>query len=589
MSLAYSFQKTAGAVAVPEWYGGATDGTVPFTIAISDDGTGTEIPSYIDYSNIPARLTQLNTATTILNQSWSTSLSLASIGSQTTLYDAIAAAADSGVNPYLATARLTPAKNSAGTVLSGTETLFTSAEDFSSPTGYFVGTFAFPLPRDWVDLSLLKNGGFVIVMTDASNNYKAWSVGAKRSATTKSDARNIYAIQVEQSTDTTYASSGTLDTSAITSVMFLLQNKFGAVQLYVAHTLWIDGPFIFAGGSSTNPMNFEDIDSWLNSGATLFPLSQRAGSATTIYAPVKFGGFETINVLVNLRTFQTPVTYNGNYINYHVDDDIIGYEFHGVDANDSIKFLNCVFTSDTPYYWKFNASHSALSTIDFGGSSIVNARVTLQSTVSLDNVTFINCGTFTQNSGSLDACNFTDTPISCNDPDSITNSNFVSTGTGHALIIPDTGPTTFNIDGNTFTGYAGTDGSSGNEAVWIQKTTGTVNINIINGSDVPSIRTSGATVNVNSSYTLTLTNLLSGSAVSIVKDYNTSPSEIFYTGSVSDLGTVEYIYSYTSDIDATILVISLNGKNDFVETTLTNDDQTIPISIATDRVYKNPI
>lgn len=94
MAVAYTYQKSAGAVVVPEWYGGKTDGTVPFTIAISDDGTGDETPAYVDYNNIVGRLSQLNIGGTILNQTWPASLSLTTIGSQTTVYDAIAAAAD---------------------------------------------------------------------------------------------------------------------------------------------------------------------------------------------------------------------------------------------------------------------------------------------------------------------------------------------------------------------------------------------------------------------------------------------------------------------------------------------------------------
>lgn len=170
----------------------------------------------------------------------------------------------------------------------------------------------------------------------------------------------------------------------------------------------------------------------------------------------------------------------------------------------------------------------------------------------------------------------------------LNNLDFRSSGTGHALELGTSSPTTLTFSSLNFSGYASTNGSTGNEAIWIRRTSGTVTINITGGGTIPTYRTDGATVVINSSYTLTLTGLLSGSQVTIMQDYETSPTEIFYTGSVSGLGTVAYTYGYSSDIDSTILIASLTGENYDIDVTLSNSNQTLPISQNIDRVYKNP-
>jgi hypothetical protein len=81
---------------------------------------------------------------------------------------------------------------------------------------------------------------------------------------------------------------------------------------------------------------------------------------------------------------------------------------------------------------------------------------------------------------------------------------FTSGGTGHAIEFGTSSPTTMTLTNITFSGYAGTNGSTGNEAIWIRRTTGTVTINVQGGS-TPTYRTDGATVIINNTVTLSVT------------------------------------------------------------------------------------
>jgi hypothetical protein len=225
-----------------------------------------------------------------------------------------------------------------------------------------------------------------------------------------------------------------------------------------------------------------------------------------MWTRIRFGGADATFVNVNLRTFQYPKKADEiDYLDFHVDNNHMGIEFYGL-SGDALSFTNCVFTSASPYYWRFNSSHSGSATIDFSGSSVVNATVTLRSTSDLDSVTFIDCPTFTQNSATLTNCTFDGTKVSSAAPADaalISDTSFTSAGTGYAIEIGGT-VAGITLSGLTFTGYAGTNGSTGNEAIFVNIASGSMTISISGGS-TPSIRTAGATVTVQNAVTVQVT------------------------------------------------------------------------------------
>jgi hypothetical protein len=78
----------------------------------------------------------------------------------------------------------------------------------------------------------------------------------------------------------------------------------------------------------------------------------------------------------------------------------------------------------------------------------------------------------------------------------ITGHDFDNTGgTGHAVELTSIGGGSMNWN-NTDAGYAATDGSTGNETIFVNVGAGTLTINVAAGATTPTIRTAGATVNV---------------------------------------------------------------------------------------------
>jgi hypothetical protein len=184
---------------------------------------------------------------------------------------------------------------------------------------------------------------------------------------------------------------------------------------------------------------------------------------------------------------------------------------------------------------------SALGTVSRGALEVVdNADVNIDSCVFSDmgtfafqgnstvlNSTFRRCGVITQNGATFTGCVIDQgretKAMAVSNISLVTNTGFISDGTGYAIEgFSSAGD--YTLTGLNFTGYASGNGTTGNEAIHVLATSGIVNLNI-SGGNSPSIHTAGATVNVISSITLTLTGLQSGSDI-VILDAGTSTERV---------------------------------------------------------------
>ena len=218
--------------------------------------------------------------------------------------------------------------------------------------------------------------------------------------------------------------------------------------------------------------------------------------------------------------------------------------------------------------------------------------------VELTGCIFRRCNYIVQNEAVFDGCTFSNSPSAifmyADDISLISNCDFVSTGTGHAIeLSPDHAGNTYSFDGNTFTAYTSANGTTGNEAIY-NNSGGAVTINLTNTNSVPSYRNgTNASTTVNLTVTLTLTGIVSGSEVRIQTARGTSPSgaELFHV-ETTDGTDVEWSYNY-SDYGAGYFIdiiihnilytyLSIDGI------LLPANNSTIPIQQLFDRWYANP-
>jgi hypothetical protein len=117
------------------------------------------------------------------------------------------------------------------------------------------------------------------------------------------------------------------------------------------------------------------------------------------------------------------------------------------------------------------------------------ASLTLTSAATITGGTISNSGQITQSSATIDSCTISNgtgsASILSNNPSNLDACIFTSDGSNHAIEINTTGP--FDLTNHTFTSYATSDGSTGNEVIY-NNSGGTVTLNASGNTGTISVR-----------------------------------------------------------------------------------------------------
>lgn len=500
-------------------------------------------------------------------------------------YIVASAAGDAGTNPY------TDATQNAGasstTTLNGPELQFGAAVDLD--TGILVGTIRPVLARDFaVDIAEPSQlpGGVQVTLLDAGVCYESYKIGARGCKNLDLDGRSVWAIDWNGSA-TAWASRSGINKSSVTRIYLSTFGYFGAAAVQWSMLLLVTRIGI-AGGTTAIPLTLDDIAYVANRCIGMFPFIQLSGAAALIWAPLQFGGGDPVAISCDLNTFQFPTRYDGSQnFGWNAAEDVAGIKFYP-QSGDSIKITNSVFTSPSRYRWEWDASTAAGATIDFTGSSVINANVTLRDlNTAFAFMSFISCPVFTQNGAEVEDCKLTNTKISASSPANaakVKRCTFAkTTGTQHAIEISGTAAD-FTLTGCSFSGYAVSDGSTGNEAIYVNIASGTMTILITGGGSTPSIRTAGATVTVVNARNLTLSPIVTGSDVVIYTAGTTTVIE-----SSQDIAGTSYVYDYPASEAGNSIDIGIfkAGYTPFFIRAYTKSsaDATVPVSQVVDRFY----
>jgi hypothetical protein len=226
-----------------------------------------------------------------------------------------------------------------------------------------------------------------------------------------------------------------------------------------------------------------------------------------------------------------------------------------------------------------------------GGTWTNIGTVTLQSNSLLTGVTLRLTDAITLNGASLDSCtidrNRASAGVILANLNQVTDCNFISDGTGHAINLGTISATTSMTWANYDSGY--TDSSSGNETILVSVAASqTLTINVSDGYSTPSVYNTGSgTVNVVSgqkSFSFSLSPAITGYEWRLYLD----------SGVPGELGTTElageetassssqspaYTYTYTSDTDVVLQIIA-TGYEEFVGYyTLGNGNQSVNVTL----------
>lgn len=329
------------------------------------------------------------------------------------------------------------------------------------------------------------------------------------------------------------------------------------------------------------------------------------------------------------QTANTQLTSTGSKIGYEISEyyhDTNGWSLsHPAAYNEIILEKHASYTTDftasnTGMYGDTAAtlaiSNDAGATLNHVGGELEElTAITMNVDQDISNVVLSDCGT-----RAIEAGTFTGNTVNTSDVITVTSSSifngntisksistasvvasdlghapsntFVSDGSNHAIELTSIGGGSM-IWSCESTGYeTGSSGtpvtptSTGNEDIFVNVATGDITINVTSGT-IPSIRSAGATVTIPaSSYTLTMTNIIEGTVLTIVN----SSTRAVLKAPITVGASGEATYSHAGGEIVDILLLHLNydpNLSDIYDLTLPSSDSALQFSMIDDPNYEN--
>lgn len=439
------------------------------------------------------------------------------LGGLTAADAGVAAQADVGINSFHSVGRVTSI--SASQNLAGAELVLASGNR-PNVTGKNVLVHLGPSTEGQLQrFSTIASGRGIWfgMRSAAASNWKIWQVyGSERGADRHQP------VVINEGAGNTKSTNGTLGPSSIFAFGFWVSGTGVTTTIWDFASLWVLDTVTICGGLSASPVNIAGIVAAAATGHERRSVLRQGASQMLSYQPIQFGngGTDPIYLDLDATAIEFPRQYNAatKEVTYNSTDNVAGLTYYA-GASDTIMHRNSVVSSASAFHWRIHASSSASATYDFSGLQIIGAGdvVLRDLNTAFAFMTFARCGLVTANSAEIEDCAFTAPSgavgVITAAPNKIKRCAFTSDGTGHGIEITAAG--TYTFEGNTFTSYAGTNGSTGNEAIY-NNSGGAVTLNITGGGSTPTIRNgAGASTTVNNSVVIELTGLIAGSRIYI--------------------------------------------------------------------------
>lgn len=216
---------------------------------------------------------------------------------------------------------------------------------------------------------------------------------------------------------------------------------------------------------------------------------------------------------------------------------------------------------------------------------------TLRGNVSVTGTTWRTCDNVTQNGAVISTSIFTNSTstssLTCNNPGLVSNCEFASDGTNHALEVVSTG--SYSFSGNKFTGYASSTGSTGNEVIY-NNSGGTLTLNVAGGSGIISYRNgAGSTTVINNTIDVTVIGLKDNTEIRVFSSGTTTELAGIENATEGTVNNRSFTFSLSAGTLVDIVVINVTYENERIEGyTVPSSAGSIPVQQRFDRNYTNP-
>jgi hypothetical protein len=468
------------------------------------------------------------------------------------------------------------------------------AEAVVASTRYSVGDrnvlchFRHPTPANNQRLAPITSGrGVWFGMKSGATAAANWKVWQVHGGDVPLVPGYVQPIVISAANTDTIAANGTITNTDVRRYGFWTSGIGALTQQSCFGPMWAMDTTVLAGGVAAEPIGVPEIVKSAALGKVRFSSILQGANQMLCLQAIQFGNGGTDPVYLDLDTtaieFPSKKNYGKKLVNYNGIDNAVGFTYYP-GAGDTIKHTAAVVSSPSPFHWRIHASASVSANYDFTGLSIIGAGdVQLQPVTTFAGMSFTACPTVYTNGATVSACSFTNSTVYATSPASaalIGSSGFTkTTGTGHAMVISGTAAN-FTLSGVTFTGYAASNGSTGNEAIYVNIASGTVNITV-SGGNAPSIRTAGATVNVISGATVTFTGLPTACDVVIL----TAGTSTILQQVDQNAGT-SYAWAYSGTPTVDVGFIKPGYVPYYIRAlALGSTDSSIPVALQADRNY----
>lgn len=423
--------------------------------------------------------------------------------------------------------------------------------------------------------------GVCFGMASSAGNYKFWHV---HGFGTKWNTSQHVPIVINSGA-TALHTSGTLVDTSIASFGFAISGTLAAPVMQFG-SLWVMDTTTVAGGNAAKPVSVPGIVKAASTGKERMSVLQQGATQMLVLQQLQFGNGGTDQTYLDLSNcaieFPQQRSVADAQVYYNSVDNACGVTFFP-GASDTIDIRNAVFSSKSKFEWDWHASASPSAVVYTSGAQVINGGLINMRQFTYDQMSFTDCLTINQNAASITNCKLTRSKIispSLSAMQEIIGCSFNRGTAGHAIEVTGTAAD-INLLANTFFGYAATNGSTGNEAIFVNIATGTVNITITQG-DTPSIRTAGATVNVLSGATVTFTGLPTGCDIVILTAGTTTILQ-----QVDQNATTSYAWTYTGTPTVDVGFIKPGYKPRYLRNlALGSIDSSIPVELQLDPTYQ---
>jgi len=371
------------------------------------------------------------------------------------------------------------------------------------------------------------NGGLTFCIGDDISNYREWNTAGSDFGAYPYGGWQNFAVNPQVAASTTVGTPGTAYRWVGANVRVLSAVSKGS-PLGIDVIRYGRGEIRIAGGQTGNYATFSGMATYNDNNINRFGLFQK------IDGGYKWKGLMTIG----FGALSEFVDSNKSII---IDESLfVISSFNQID----IRNASSIVTWD-------NITITSLSSVSKGSISVIdNATVGFTTCTFIDmntfsflsnstilSTTFRRCGLITQGGSTFTGCDIVNATgtiaLTTTTPNLISECNFTSDGTGHAIEITATGTYTFSK--NTFTNYAITNGTTGNESIY-NNSGGLVTINVTDGLS-PTYRNAGASTTViNNNVSITFTGLKDNTEV-----------RIFSVGTTTELAGIENATTGTTD------------------------------------------